>query len=63
MIISDEEIECFKFTGTEFFNTHAGPYKYFIHLLRKYAYINKKQIINTYVSYTNLQMKNILLLI
>ena len=45
MIISDEEIECFKFTGTEFFNTHAGPYKYFIHLLRKYAYINKKQII------------------
>lgn len=47
LIISDEEIECFKFTGTEFFNTHAGPYKYFIHLLRKYAYINKKQIINT----------------
>lgn len=29
VIISDEEIECFKFMGREFFNGNAGPYLYF----------------------------------
>lgn len=43
-IISDEEIECFKFMGREFFNDNAGSYLYFLHLLKKFAFIDKKQL-------------------
>lgn len=44
VIISDEEIKCLKFMGREFFNDNAGPYLYFLHPLKKFAFIDKKQL-------------------